>query len=258
MMKSLLFFSVSNPDYIARVKDRDRDRMVRSFVAEQRRSAASAASDAMSRSSTSLSPLSHQHQQASKKQIQRFSFSHSPYLGKNSVVPARQQQQQKQQQQPQPRARGLSKEGSTSSIERPTSSTSSTTKSRIPRTTASLYSGGQKSLLPKAEVCQASSVYGYISGRSDVARVNEPLQLRGPNTATVYSSNGMGGQLSGGYSSEAKQKDPHYKTNRIMATSRGKVMTSSVRRTEAGRLNNKSGMFNKGHSMLDSSKVLVR
>lgn len=226
--------------------------MVRSFVAEQRRSAASAASEAMSRSSTSLSPLSQQQQQTSKKQIQRFSFSHSPYLAKNSVAPIRQQQQQ-QQQQPQPRVRGLSKEGSTSSIERPTSSTSSTTKSRIPRTTASLYGGGQKSLLPKAEVCQASSVYGYISGRSDTARVNEPLQLRGPNTATVYSSNGIGG-----YSSEAKQKDPHYKTNRIMATTRGKGMTSSVRRTDAGRLANKSGMFNKGHSMLDSSKVLVR
>ena len=220
-------------------------------MAEQRRSAASAASEAMSRSSTSLSPLSQQqHQQTSKKQIQRFSFSHSPYLAKNSVAPARQPQQ------PKPRVRGLSKEGSTSSIERPISSTSSTTKSRIPRTTASLYGGGQKSLLPKAEVCQASSVYGYISGRSEVARVNEPLTLRGPNTATVYSSNG--GLLSGGYSSEAKQKDPHYKTNRIMATSRGKGMTSSVRRTEAGRLSNKSGMFNKGHSMLDSSKVLVR
>ena len=222
-------------------------------MAEQRRSAASAASEAMSRSSTSLLPLSQQQQQHQtiKKQIQRFSFSHSPYLAKNTVAPARQPQQQ-----PQPRARGLSKEGSTSSIERPVSSTSSTSKSRIPRTTASLYGGGQKSLLTKAEVCQASSVYGYISGRSEVARVNEPLTLRGPNTATVYSSNG--GLLSGGFSSEAKQKDPHYKTNRIMATSRGKGMTSSVRRTEAGRLNNKSGMFNKGHSMLDSSKVLVR
>ena len=57
-------------------------------------------------------------------------------------------------------------------------------------------------------VFQTSSVYGYISGRgpessrlhegSVVARLHEPLQLRGPNTATVYSN---------GHSSDAKQKD---------------------------------------------------
>jgi hypothetical protein len=148
-------------DYIARVQDRDRDRMVRSFVAEQRRSAASATSEAMSRSSTSLSPSSVNN----KKQFQRFpQFTHSPYSAKSSLAPSKTSQPTKtfpkETKALSPQARDLSKEGSSSSIvERPTSS-----KSRIPRTTAALHQ--QKSQISKTEPCQASSVYGYISGKS--------------------------------------------------------------------------------------------
>ena len=131
------------------------------------------------------------------------------------------------------KVRGYSKEGSNNSIvDRPTStsSSSSSTKSRIPRTT----SASQKS----------------VNG-SGIARINEPLQLRGPNTATVFSV---------GNSSEIKLKDPSYRTNRSMATSRGKdAGLSSVRRTDVGRMagNNPAAIY-KSHSMLDSSKVLVR
>jgi hypothetical protein len=84
----------------------------------------------------------------------------------------------------------------------------------------------------------------------DVARVHEPLVLRGPNTATVYSS---------GLSTDAKQKDSHYKTNRIMNRGKGIGLTS-IRRTDNGRISSKNpATIFKGHSsMLDSSKVLVR
>jgi hypothetical protein len=124
----------------------------------------------------------------------------------------------------------LSKEGSSNSIiDRPTSSSS--TKSRIPRTTSA--SSQQK------------------SNGSNVGRINDPLQLRGPNTASVYSV---------GFSSDPKQKDPLYKTNRSMTSSRGKDALQSVRRTENGRINgnNTTAAIYKGHSILDSSKVLVR
>ena len=151
-------------DYIARVQDRDRDRMVRSFVAEQRRSAANATSEAMSRSSTSLSPSS----VANKKQFQRFpQFANSPYLAKSTSQPAKTLSKDvknltKEVKNLSQQVKGLSKESSSSSIvERPTSS-----KSRIPRTTSGL-NHQQKSQIPKSESCQASSVYGYISGKGN-------------------------------------------------------------------------------------------
>lgn len=134
----------------------------------------------------------------------RIPLSISPYLSKNVISkPATQRSQNPSSVKEPPKP-----------ADRPTSTSSNTSKSRIPRTTAAGAVVTQQVKLNEhstklidiiyrksfhfyfqSRVSKASEVYQPESGcrngsyGSSVARLHEPLQLRGPNTATVYSTN---------------------------------------------------------------------